>query len=138
MPFGVRLDPFQSSYYSNLTGFWKGGLQFYNLTSLPKGAANTSKPGWKTLADQFMANANMTNVTEVAERMGSWNWTASNKFTMSIRDKAILPLGTFTNISQDIAIIHVRSRFARVYDPPNGFCRGRLILLNLVPKRSLD
>ncbi|TCD68657.1 hypothetical protein EIP91_010178 [Steccherinum ochraceum] len=107
MPFGTQLDPYRESYYSNLTGFWKGDLEFYNLTALSNETTSTSLTPWRTLADQFMASANMTNATEVAERIGSWNWTASHKFTMSIRDKEILPTkGQFMNVSKDIAIIH--------------------------------
>ncbi|THH29492.1 hypothetical protein EUX98_g4697 [Antrodiella citrinella] len=104
--FGPQLDPYEASYYSNTTGFWKGSLKFYNLTSMANLSTVTSAPPWRALAEQVMAGQNMTNTTEVAERMGSWNWTASNKFTMSIRDKTVLPQGTFKDLSPDVAIIH--------------------------------
>jgi len=104
--FGPQLDPYKESYYSNLTGFWKGDLQFYNLTSLANLSMVTTAPPWRALAEQYLAGQNMTNATEVAERMGSWNWTASHKFTMSIRDKTVLPQGAFTDLPRDVAIIH--------------------------------
>lgn len=48
-----------------------------------------------------------TNVTEIADRIGWWNWSASDKVQLSVVEK--LPLQA--NISENIALIHVRQRF---------------------------
>ncbi|KAI0069873.1 hypothetical protein K474DRAFT_1746897, partial [Panus rudis PR-1116 ss-1] len=103
MQFGSRLEPTQASYYSNLTGFWRGDLTFHNLTYFPE---VENPPEWYRLASDYIAGGNLTNSTEVAERLGPWNWTASDKAAMGIGDKLIYSEPHLTNVSKDISIIH--------------------------------
>ncbi|KAI0071333.1 hypothetical protein K474DRAFT_1607089 [Panus rudis PR-1116 ss-1] len=101
--FGSRLEPTQASYYSNLTGFWRGDLTLHNITYLPE---VENPPEWYRLASDYIAGGNLTNSTEVAERLGPWNWTASDKVAISIGDKLIYSEPHLTNVSKDISIIH--------------------------------
>ncbi|OBZ78657.1 DSC E3 ubiquitin ligase complex subunit 1 [Grifola frondosa] len=55
--FGPELDPERGSYYSNLTGFWHGDLQFHNLTSLN---ASEYQSRWSHLAGSFVAQTNIS------------------------------------------------------------------------------
>ncbi|KAH9990160.1 hypothetical protein BJV77DRAFT_1013954 [Russula vinacea] len=56
------LDPLTQSYYSNITGFVRGNVSFRNLSS---------------------------ELTEVAEKLGRWNWSATNKVTMSLLSRPV-------------------------------------------------
>ncbi|KAL4250477.1 hypothetical protein ABKN59_006994 [Abortiporus biennis] len=114
MTFGPELVPETSSYYSNLTGFWRGDIRFYNLTDLPVPSDGEVVPEWYHLAKDFVAGANMTNMTEVAERIGPWNWTASNKLAISVGDKLVYPEKAtgYANVSQEIAMIHGKIDFS--------------------------
>ena len=101
VPAGLELDPMQASYYSNLTGFWHGDLQFHNLTSL--NATEQAAP-WRRLVEQWMIT---TNLTEIPERMGPWNWTRSNKVTLNVGDKLVPFRRRDGEETRNIAIIHV-------------------------------
>ncbi|PCH44049.1 hypothetical protein WOLCODRAFT_133060 [Wolfiporia cocos MD-104 SS10] len=98
MQFGSIVDPHSGSYYSNLTGFWHGKVGFHNLTS-----DNATSNSWGHLAQEFVANTNMSALPEL---LGTWNWTAAEKLSISIGDKAISFTSPGHNDSQDIAIIH--------------------------------
>ncbi|TBU30076.1 hypothetical protein BD311DRAFT_755258 [Dichomitus squalens] len=100
LPFGLELDPKQGSYYSNLTGFWHGDLQLHNLTSL--NATEQTSP-WRHLAEQWMLT---TNLSEIPERLGSWNWTRSNKVTLNVGDKLVPYKQSEEGETKSIAIIH--------------------------------
>ncbi|EJF60599.1 hypothetical protein BD309DRAFT_958957 [Dichomitus squalens] len=100
LPFGLELDPKQGSYYSNLTGFWHGDLQLHNLTSL--NATEKTSP-WRHLAEQWMLT---TNLSEIPERLGSWNWTRSNKVTLNVGDKLVPYKQSEEGETKSIAIIH--------------------------------
>ncbi|KAK7687335.1 hypothetical protein QCA50_009841 [Cerrena zonata] len=108
LTFGSQLDPSEASYYTNLTGFWRGEVQFYNLTSNSSSEANTTDSlPWQPIAHSLLTSSNFTtNVTELEERLGSWNWSASNKAAISVGDKLVWSKPHMTNVSKDIAIIH--------------------------------
>lgn len=112
LAFGSQLDPMEASYYTNLTGFWRGEGQFYNLTSSNSTSESndTDSLPWRPIAHSLLTSSNFTpNVTELSERLGSWNWSSSNKAAISVGDKLIWSKPHLTNISKDIAIIHVCS-----------------------------
>ncbi|CAL1715555.1 unnamed protein product [Somion occarium] len=96
---GSQLDSMEASYYTNLTGFWRGDIEFHNLTS------NSTDP-WQPLAHDLISSANLTNATELSDRLGSWNWSASNKVAISVGDKLVWSKPHLTNVSKDIAVIH--------------------------------
>jgi len=100
--FGPVLDPDVGSYYTNLTGFWHGEVDFHNLTSL---SANDSSLPWSSLANDFVSH---TNATLLPELLGSWNWAATDKLSISVGDKIIMNQTLPNYISEDVAIIHGR------------------------------
>lgn len=110
LTFGAEINPQEGSYYSNFTGFWRGDLQIYNLSSLP--SSQEPVPVWYHHAHDFVAGANLTNVTEVAERLGTWNWTGSTRLALSVGDKLVGSDKGIRNISKDIAMIHVSTHHA--------------------------
>jgi transmembrane E3 ubiquitin-protein ligase len=58
---------------------------------------------WNAIAQTYMAGA---NGTEIVERIGTWNWTASDKVALSVVEK--LPL--YENgsvVSESIVLVHV-------------------------------
>ncbi|KAI0365183.1 hypothetical protein BV20DRAFT_973479 [Pilatotrama ljubarskyi] len=99
MSFGGELDPKRRSYYSNMTGFWHGDVQAHNLTSLNASEASSS---WRHLSEQFVLP---TNVTAIPELLGPWNWTSSNKVSLSVGDK-LIPFERDGLENKNIAIIH--------------------------------
>ena len=52
----------------------------------------------------FMATANMTNMTE---RLGSWNWNSSTKVALSVVEKRPQPSGQLPSSADPIALVHV-------------------------------
>nr|QIE48439.1 hypothetical protein [Trametes gibbosa] len=97
--FGSEIDPQHGSYYSNMTGFWHGDVRPHNLTSLNASEAASS---WRHLSEQLMLPVNLSAVPDL---LGSWNWTRSNKLSLSMGDKLI----TYEHDGSDhdgIAIIH--------------------------------
>ena len=78
-----------NSYYHNVSGFLNGPSKFYNLTSLHNASLPTSNesvlPSWYPFADQFSKHAQI-NATEVAERVGAYNWTGIDKITITIME----------------------------------------------------
>ncbi|GLB43394.1 putative ring finger [Lyophyllum shimeji] len=103
--FGIQgkvLDPHQASYYSNVTGFIHGSSHFYNIT--PSTLVDNATAPWNSHARAYMAAA---NETEIVERIGTWNWTASDKVQLSVVEK--LPThANGTMISDTIALVHGR------------------------------
>ncbi|KAH9928798.1 hypothetical protein B0H21DRAFT_814236 [Amylocystis lapponica] len=112
MNFGTQLAPEEASYYSNLTGFWHGHLGFHNLTDYS--ASELSSEPWRHQADAFLAETNMSAVPEL---LGSWNWTASEKLSLSIGDKILDARNGGRNLSEEIAVIHGKVEFT---DPNNS------------------
>ncbi|KAF8840833.1 hypothetical protein BDN67DRAFT_950901 [Paxillus ammoniavirescens] len=128
MNFGTRLDPHHASYFPNTTGFIRGDLDFYNIT--PSSLNLTSFP-WKPYAESYMSDANMT---ELLSNLGSWNWSAVDKISWSVIDRA--PINA-DGVSERIAMIHgridltdpartddMRLEFEGVHFLPNGSVYG--------------
>ena len=90
------------TFYANITGFFRGDLNFYNITP-PHLERATSSPEWKTHTLQLTAGMNMT---ELAAKVGTWGWSAPDKFVLSVLDKARVDL----QIQEDITFMNVRPR----------------------------
>jgi len=100
---GGKLDPARASYYSNITGFIHGDAKYHNIT--PSYLSNSSTPAiWEPMAESYMAG---TNMTDLVNRVGTWNWTASNKVALSVVEKRPLQTSGNGNVSEDIALVHV-------------------------------
>lgn len=82
------LDPHAQSYYSNITGFIRGTASFRNLTSELVPAAE-----W--------------NETEVAQKLGNWNWSATNKVAMNLLSKLVDVDEKEKEEFKDVAMLHV-------------------------------
>jgi transmembrane E3 ubiquitin-protein ligase len=81
--FGEVLDPQLSSYFPNLTGFIRGSSYIHNITPAALKEAETPTI-WNPYAQDLMAD---TNMTKVLDDLGTWNWTASDKVSMSVVEK---------------------------------------------------
>jgi hypothetical protein len=104
--FGIQgglLDASKDSYYPNITGFIHGNAEFRNIT-LPSLANNETLP-WKQQAEQFMVHSNTTNMTD---RLGSWNWTASTKIALSFVEKKPLDSHSALLRTDPVALVHGR------------------------------
>ncbi len=101
LPFGSELDPKQGSYYSNMPGFWHGDTQPHNLTALNTSEAASS---WRHLSEQFLLPVNFSAIPDL---LGPWNWTGTNKLSLSVGDK-LIPFERAGDKHKDIAVIHVR------------------------------
>ena len=138
--FGSHLDPQSQSYYANLTGFWKGETQFYNLTQL--NASTRSTQGdvlpWIDQAKQFMVGANISNATEFTGRLGGWNWTRSNRVDLSFGDKLVRSRESKSEVSKDVAMIRVRLCLITSVLSSLTICRVRLISRIRIVRRSSD
>ncbi|KAI9509785.1 hypothetical protein F5148DRAFT_1275103 [Russula earlei] len=64
------LDPLAQSYYSNISGFIRGSASFRNLTS-------------------ELVPLMEWNETEMTQKLGRWNWSATNKVAMSLLSKPV-------------------------------------------------
>ncbi|KAF5353145.1 hypothetical protein D9758_008759 [Tetrapyrgos nigripes] len=85
LPNNGTLDPFHSSYYSNITGFIHGDVKFYNIT--PDALRNSSESlSWKPLAEQLMEGVEI-NSTQLSQALGEWNWSAPVRTSMSVMEK---------------------------------------------------
>lgn len=104
MTFGSHPDPNQASYYSNITGFIRGDIDFYNITPqfLATSSANQT---WRPFAETLMYG---TNMTEVVQRSGSWNWMDTDKVALSVVEKNSLLSPEELGFVEQIALIHVR------------------------------
>lgn len=110
MSFGRQLDPQSGSYYSNLTGFWRGEMTFHNLTN-ETSQMYAHAPFWLKDASDFVSAANLTNATELSERLGKWRWAQSGKVAISFGDKMLwADDDKRRHLSKDIALVHVRGR----------------------------
>jgi transmembrane E3 ubiquitin-protein ligase len=121
---GTHLDPSQASYYSNITGFIRGDITFYNISlpsldSLSSLASSTNNndttttnltlpPPWLPHAKSIMSPL---NTTEVIERASSWNWTGCDKIALSVVEKApiIERKGKALNLTEEMTVVHVRT-----------------------------
>ncbi|KAF9244652.1 hypothetical protein BU15DRAFT_41826 [Melanogaster broomeanus] len=101
--FGTRQDPLRASYFPNTTGFIRGDLDFYNIT--PSNLGPTSYP-WKPYAQSYMSD---TNMTDLIGNLGSWNWSAVDKLSWSVIDRAPIKVD---GVSDRIGMIQGRIDFS--------------------------
>jgi len=99
-----------ASYYLNITGFIHGDATFHNVTPLHL-SNNRSKEPWSNLAENLMVGVNMTDVNE---KTGTWNWSASNKVTLSVVEKKPQYANGTPTVSDDMVLVHVCS-FVDIY-----------------------
>jgi len=102
--FGSNLEPWKASYYSNVSALFRGDVAFYNLTT----ASNDTTVTWHSTAHNFMNGANLT---AIPERLGSWNWTNTDKIGIKIHDKEMPKIA---NVTDNIAIFHGK---LELFDP---------------------
>ncbi|KZP30544.1 hypothetical protein FIBSPDRAFT_777298 [Athelia psychrophila] len=101
---GTYLNPNKASYYSNITGFLRGEVDFHNITHTF--LANSSvPPGWAGFANELVGEANETDITE---RSSSWNWAGSNKVSLSVVEKNP---GPEWDVAEGISLIHGHVEF---------------------------
>lgn len=86
------LDPLAQSYYSNITGFVRGTVAFRNLSS-------------------ELVPATEWNETEVAQKHGRWNWSASNKVAMSLLSRPVDVDEKEKEEFKDVAMLHGHIEF---------------------------
>ena len=129
---GTHLDSSHASYYSNITGFIRGDITFYNislpsldslsfLTNNDTTTTNlTLPPPWLPHAKSIMSPL---NTTEVIERASSWNWTGCDKIALSVVEKApiIDRKGKALNLTEEMTVVHVRTSY-----PFSCFCFANL------------
>ncbi|KAG6374644.1 hypothetical protein JVT61DRAFT_4009 [Boletus reticuloceps] len=102
VPYGPRIGPLRGTYYMNTTGFIRGSLDFYNIT--PSGLESSDVP-WKSHAQSLMSDVNMT---ELNDRLGSWNWSGATNLSWSVVDHAPI---TVEGVSERIAMIRGKFDF---------------------------
>lgn len=74
---------------------------FRNIT--PSAAVDNDTAPWNDIVQTYMAGANST---QIIERIGAWNWSASEKVALSVVEK--LPLyQNGSAVSDSIALVHV-------------------------------
>ena len=95
VPRGGVLDPLYHSYFSNITGFVRGNVAFQNLSSKLFPAAE-----W--------------NETEVALKIGRWDWSATNKVAMSLLSRPVNVDEKEKEEFKDVAMLHVSSQIFRI------------------------
>jgi transmembrane E3 ubiquitin-protein ligase len=107
---GQELNPAESSYYLNITGFLHGDSQFYNLSS--PATLNDTLP-WKSLAEKY---AEGVNVTQAGEMWGEWDWSASTRAGLSVVEKKPLGKDEKPVADSELAMVHVGSQFSDLED----------------------
>jgi hypothetical protein len=101
--FGIYDAPSQdATYYSNITGYIHGQSKFQNIT--PPCLFTTPSFPWKSSAQNLVADMNMT---QLSDKLGTWNWTASSKVALSLLEQSREDPGD--REGKNIAFIHVRS-----------------------------
>ncbi|KAI0083737.1 hypothetical protein BDY19DRAFT_975766 [Irpex rosettiformis] len=106
MSLSGELDSHQGSYYQNLTAFWKGDVRFHNLTNITT-VPQLQTPFWLKDAEAFVSTANLTNATELSDRLGKWQWAHSTKTSIRFADKKVSGEDAKKkDLSEDIALIH--------------------------------
>ncbi|KAJ6518763.1 hypothetical protein C8R45DRAFT_949170 [Mycena sanguinolenta] len=130
---GGALDPATSSYFANTTGTFHGDATFHNITPPALALNDTARESWSPLAAAYMAhdngNTNNNNMTVILEKLGSWDWAASNKLALSLVEKPPV----FVNASRGVALVHgkieltdertsedLRLEFEGIHFVPNG------------------
>lgn len=87
-----------------MTGFVHADVNMFNITPLALHASNAS---WAQPMEHVMANVNMT---DIQERIQPWNWTASEKISISMMEKSPPQNETF-NSTVETALVHVSNSF---------------------------
>jgi hypothetical protein len=65
-------------YFQNVSGsFYTRSIRIFNLTSPPSGVS------WSNFAEEYMRDVNMT---EVVDRVNTWNWAASARAIFGVFD----------------------------------------------------
>lgn len=82
------LDPLVQSYYPNITGFIRGDASFRNVSS-------------------ELVPATEWNETEVALKLGRWNWSATSRVSMSLLSKPARVDENEKEEFQGVAMLHV-------------------------------
>jgi hypothetical protein len=111
------LDSTKQSYYHNISGHFDGLAHIHNLTASKGGPAES----WQPWADSLLANVNKT---EMLDRIGTWNWTVSDKIGLTAIDK--LPMRNDAEGADDLAVVHVRSQFLKLFQLLNVSFKGRI------------
>ncbi|KAG5352136.1 hypothetical protein C0989_003604 [Termitomyces sp. Mn162] len=99
---GSILDPQVASYYSNVTGFIHAAAHYHNIT--PTALLENAIAPWNSHAQTYMYGVNETVIVEASR---GWNWTATDKITLSVVEK----LPTYVNgttLSDTISLVHGR------------------------------
>jgi transmembrane E3 ubiquitin-protein ligase len=108
------LDPSRSAYYTNISGYFHGGLTLHNLSAPDAPDRRLSPAPWGTYATDLMS---AQNASRVAERLGTWNWTTSDKVTVNAVDRTAPH--TVINITEDVSVVHVCAAFLSLLDMPD-------------------
>ncbi|KAH0582574.1 hypothetical protein H2248_010506 [Termitomyces sp. 'cryptogamus'] len=99
---GSILDPQVASYYSNVTGFIHAAAHYHNIT--PTALLENAIAPWNSHAQTYMYGVNETVIVEASR---GWNWTATDKITLSVVEK----FPTYVNgttLSDTISLVHGR------------------------------
>ncbi|KAG6832663.1 hypothetical protein H0H87_000845 [Tephrocybe sp. NHM501043] len=99
---GSVVNPQEASYFPNVTGFIHASAHYHNIT--PTALSLNVTTSWNSHAQAYMAG---TNETAMAEPLGSWNWTATDKMALSVVEKLPTHLNG-TTLSDTIALVHGR------------------------------
>ncbi|KAG6827207.1 hypothetical protein H0H92_012791 [Tricholoma furcatifolium] len=99
---GNIVDPYKASYYSNVTGFIHASAQYHNIT--PTALSDNDTAPWNPDAQTYMAGA---NETQIVDSLGSWNWSMTNKMSLSVVEKLPTHVNGST-LSDSIALVHGR------------------------------
>jgi len=88
VPHPGTLDPLVQSYYPNITGFIRGDASFRNIST-----------------DLFPVVE--WNETEASLKIGRWNWSATNRMTMSLLSKPVQVSDEGKDEFGGVAMLHV-------------------------------
>ncbi|KIO34253.1 hypothetical protein M407DRAFT_218360 [Tulasnella calospora MUT 4182] len=86
------IDPQRSSYWTNMTGFWNGQAQLYNLSN-----SADLPTSWAPIAAGLVKDLNQT---EVIKKLGTWNWTEISKTSFRLSEPE-------NNTNPEVQPIHV-------------------------------
>jgi transmembrane E3 ubiquitin-protein ligase len=133
--FNSYIDRNTESYYPNITGFIQGDTSFHNITYASWSNSSEPVPAWGPLSEPLMTG---TNMTELVERLGTWNWTASEKVALSVMEKTVADI----DLSGRISMVHVSS-FEEIWIPGDEltflgtpFSQGRIELTDVSTKEE--
>ncbi|KAI0039213.1 hypothetical protein FA95DRAFT_1567290 [Auriscalpium vulgare] len=102
LPLKGVLDPSHNSYFVNVTGFIRGSATLYNISAAALNSTAHAELPWEADAVSLMQGV---NATDSIERLGSWNWTAVEKVSMSVMEKPVEDPDTMEGL-RDIVTVH--------------------------------